>query len=64
MTCIQLIGLILKNLNSTNERQLRDKIKKELCEEHNLKMLYFSFKKFNDDIITDKNELINIINKN
>lgn len=46
------------------KRQLRDKIKKELCEEHNLKMLYFSFKKFNDDIITDKNELINIINKN
>ena len=53
-----------KNDEKLIKRQLRDKIKKELCEEHNLKMLYFSFKKFNDDIITDKNELINIINKN
>lgn len=40
----------------------RDKIKKELCENHNIKILYYSHKKFSDEIITDKNELIKIIN--
>ena len=45
-------------------RQLRDKIKKDLCEKNNLKVLYYSYKKFNNDIITDKEELLKIINEN
>ena len=42
-------------------RQLRDKVKKELCEKHNIPILYYSFKQFNDDIIIDKNKLLNCI---
>ena len=51
-----------KNDNKLKERQLRDNIKKQLCEEHNIKVLYYSYKNFNDEIITDKDELINLIN--
>lgn len=51
-----------ENDNKLKERQLRDNIKKQLCEEHNIKVLYYSYKNFNDEIITDKDELINLIN--
>lgn len=36
----------------------RDKRKKQLCEEHNVKLLYFADEKYEDDIIVDKNELL------
>ena len=50
-----------KNEDKLKERQFRDKIKKELCEKHGIKLIYYSYKKFNDDIITDKNKIIEII---
>lgn len=41
----------------------RDKIKKELCEEHGIPILYFSTKKYVDDIITSKKQLLKEIKK-
>lgn len=43
--------------------QERDKRKRKLCEEHNIKLLYFSDKQYEDNIITDKNKLLKEINK-
>ena len=40
------------------KRKLRDRIKKELCEKHGIKVMYYSFKKFNNEIITDINKLL------
>ena len=50
-----------KDETKLKERQLRDKIKKELCEKHNIKILYYSYKKFNDEIITNKDEIIKLL---
>lgn len=36
----------------------RDERKRKLCEEHNIKLLYFSDKQYEDNIITDKNKLL------
>ena len=36
----------------------RDKKKKELCEAHGIKMLYFADKKYNEEIIIDEDMLI------
>ena len=47
------------------EIDLRDKLKKELCLENNIKILYYSNKniEFFDKVYTDKNELLNEIKK-
>ena len=39
----------------------RDERKLALCEEHGIKMLYYSDKPYNDSIITDKQKLLEII---
>lgn len=44
--------------------QERDKSKKQLCEEHGIKVLYFSDKKYADGIIIDKDILLEEILKN
>ena len=41
--------------------QKRDKLKNLLCKKNNVKILYYSNKKYNDNIITDKKELLNSI---
>ena len=41
--------------------QKRDKLKNLLCKKNNVKILYYSNKKYNDNIITDKKELLNLI---
>lgn len=41
--------------------QQRDIEKKKLCEENNVTLLYFSHTKYNENIITDLNEILNII---
>ena len=38
-----------------------DKMKKKLCEENKITLLYYSEYKINDEIITSKNDLINIL---
>ena len=48
-----------------NYQKERDNIKKKLCEEHNIKIIYYSNKKFDENIITSKKLLLkNILNKN
>lgn len=44
-----------------NERVKRDKLKYILCGENGVKLFYYAHSKYNDDIITDKNELIRLI---
>lgn len=41
--------------------QERDAVKKELCEEHGLKVLYYSTAFKSDFLISDKNKLLKII---
>ena len=49
-------------VNKFNQQIENDRIKKKLCEEHKIKLLYFSYnKKFSNEVITDINELKNII---
>ena len=49
-------------VNKFNQQTENDRIKKKLCEEHEIKILYFSYnKKFSNEVITDINELKNII---
>ena len=43
---------------------IRDKRKKQLCNEHNVRLLYFSDKQYEDNIITDENKLLEEIKKN
>ena len=45
-------------MDELNYIKHRDERKKILCEKHNIKILYFSDKKYNDDIIIDKNKLL------
>lgn len=40
------------------QRKMRDTIKKLLCEEHGIKILYYSYKQFNKNIIIDKNKIL------
>lgn len=47
-----------KDEKNLNIRIKRDKIKKELCEQHNIKIKYYSYKNFNEEIITDKNKIL------
>lgn len=44
-------------------RQLRDKIKKELCEDNGIELIYFSNRKYGDDILISLNEVLNRIRK-
>lgn len=46
------------------DRQLRDKIKKELCENHGIKVIYYANYSYNFPykVITNKTELLNTIN--
>ena len=41
----------------------RDEIKYALCKQHNIKVIYYSYYKYNKDIITDLNEILNFIRK-
>ena len=41
----------------------RDKKKKELCEKYGIRILYFSNETYDENIITDKNNLLNEIKK-
>lgn len=50
--------------NSLQHRIELDKRKLELCNKHNVKVLYYSDKKYLDNIITDENNLLEIIKKN
>lgn len=43
--------------------QERDERKRKLCEEHGIKLLYFSNKKYTDEIITDEKNLLEEIKK-
>lgn len=43
--------------------QERDKRKRKLCEEHNVKLLYFSDKQYEENVIIDENKLLEEINK-
>ena len=49
--------------NSLQHRIELDRRKLELCTEHDIKLLYFSDKKYEDNIITDENKLIEEIKK-
>lgn len=54
-------------LNRLTDRQKRDEIKKELCEKHNIKLLYYANYSYNFPykVITNENELLkNISNEN
>ena len=44
--------------------QKRDALKAKLCKEHNIKLLYFSDKKYTENIITDIKELFDKIIEN
>ena len=44
-------------------RQKRDNIKYELCNKHNIKVLYYANKKYTENMITNISDLINTINK-
>jgi len=47
------------------EKQIkRDKLKEKLATENDIEILYYSNKKYNDNIITDKKEILNKILKN
>jgi len=41
----------------------RDKIKKRLCIENNLNIIYFSDKKYRNDVLTDVNDILNVLKK-
>lgn len=57
----------MRYINETDEHfkmiQERDKTKKELCEKHGIKILYYSTVVKIDGIFTDKNKLLNEIKK-
>ncbi|MBR6515290.1 MAG: hypothetical protein IKT40_00395 [Bacilli bacterium] len=42
--------------------KLLDELKYKLCEENNVRLLYFADKKYKDNIITDENDILKIIN--
>ncbi len=48
---------------SLNIIKNRDIKKKKLCEEHGIKLLYFSNKQYEDNVITDENKLLEEIKK-
>ena len=51
-----------KQLNENFKKQIeRDNLKKELCVKNNITLLYYSNFKYNDNIITDYNELLKFI---
>ena len=51
-----------KQLNENFKKQNeRDNLKKELCAKNNITLLYYSNFKYNDNIITDYNELLKLI---
>ena len=53
-----------KNDEKLKLRQNRDKVKQFLCEKiHNIKIIFYGKKKYNENIITNKNNLIEIIKK-
>lgn len=45
------------------ETKQRDERKRKLCEEHNVRLLYFSDKQYEENIIIDKNKLMKEIKK-
>ena len=45
------------------QNQNRDKKKRELCEEHNIRLLYYADKQYEDSVITDENKLLEEIKK-
>ena len=47
-----------KNDEKLNERKKRDNIKLDLCKKNGIILKLYSFKKFNENIITDKNKLL------
>jgi hypothetical protein len=44
--------------DNLQEIQKRDNIKRKLCQENNIKILYYGKRKYNDNIITNKNDLL------
>lgn len=54
---------LTKSDKSFEEDKYRDKIKKDLCEKNGIKVIYYSYKKYSDDVITNKEELLTEINK-
>ena len=55
----------MRYITETDEKlkmvQERDKVKKELCEKHGIKILYYSTAFKADYLINDKNKLLKII---
>ena len=49
--------------DNLQEIQKRDNIKRKLCQENNIKILYYGKRKYNDTIITNKNILLKEIEK-
>ena len=39
-------------------QQTRDRVKKQLCENHGINILYYGKRKHNEEIITQKNDLL------
>ena len=48
---------------SLDEVQNRDAVKRKLCEEHGIKLLYYARRKYADNIITNKKQLLKEIQK-
>ena len=44
--------------NGLIKQKIRDELKKKLCEEHNIKVLYYGLRKYADNVITNKKELL------
>ena len=45
------------------KQKVLDERKKRICNEHDIKILYYANKQYNDKIIIDKNELLNYLKK-
>jgi Zn finger protein HypA/HybF involved in hydrogenase expression len=43
-------------------QQERDKRKKQLCEKHSIKIIYYSKENYNNDVISEEKQLVKIIN--
>lgn len=53
-----------KNDDNLKIRQSRDKLKKILCENNGINIIYFSDKKYNENIVIDANEILNKLKNN
>jgi len=52
---------MINNEKALKRTKQRDARKAKLCKEHGIKLLYFAYNKYADNVITDINELINKI---